>query len=290
MILILLFLWLITIPATAQHGFVEGSPQIAYWKVGSETETVIVVHGGPGVSHDYLRPEWDRLTTYATVIYYDQRGNGKSEKANCYSWREHVEDLRRLINEISPNDKVVLAGSSWGVELAVLFAHTYPDLVKGIILTGTVAWQGGGGEKQDCKNYSYQEPTQDEIEMLNNALEKFNNEIDSTYFKDQPPLFASEEVKALKNKNIQGSDEVQYETLNSLKDAPSYNELRIDVPVIVFQGTEKCSYQDVSSQYADLTSKSEIVYIEEACHDPWLVHPDDFFAKCGQFIRNINRL
>lgn len=288
MILILLLFYLVTVPVFAQHGFVEGNPKIAYWKIGNEPETVVIIHGGPGVTHNYLRPEWDDLTTSATVIFYDQRGNGKSGKADCYSWREHLEDLRRLKSKLSPNQKVVIAGSSWGVQLALLFAHTYPDLVKGIILTGTVRWQGAGGDKQDCKTYTYQEPNKEELKIANEAIKKL--EIDTSYFNDQPPLLALKEAKALENKIIQGSDKVKFETLNSLKDAPTYSELVIIVPIIVFQGTEECSFQDVSRQYTNLSTNSEIVFINEACHDPWLVHPDKFFTKCNQFIRNLNRL
>jgi pimeloyl-ACP methyl ester carboxylesterase len=38
---------------------------------------VVVLHGGPGASHDYLRPGFDLLAEGHTLIYYDQRGGGQ---------------------------------------------------------------------------------------------------------------------------------------------------------------------------------------------------------------------
>ena len=39
---------------------------------------VVVLHGGPGASHDYLRPGFDVLAERHSLIYYDQRGGGQS--------------------------------------------------------------------------------------------------------------------------------------------------------------------------------------------------------------------
>ncbi|MGH7926486.1 MAG: alpha/beta fold hydrolase, partial [Candidatus Binatia bacterium] len=39
---------------------------------------VIVLHGGPDFDHGYLLPELDRLSDAFRLIYYDQRGRGKS--------------------------------------------------------------------------------------------------------------------------------------------------------------------------------------------------------------------
>ena len=39
---------------------------------------VVVLHGGPGASHDYLLPQYDLLATRRSLLYYDQRGGGQS--------------------------------------------------------------------------------------------------------------------------------------------------------------------------------------------------------------------
>ena len=273
-------LFLLSPLADAQTGFVESFPRIAYWKLGSHKDIVIVIHGGPGVTHNYLRPEWDSMSQYATTIYYDQRGTGLSEKAACYSWREHVDDLNRLIEVVSPTNRVILSGSSWGVVLAGLYTHIYPDKVKGLILTGTVSWLGKGQEEKDCSEYEYHEIDPEQMRLLKQNV---SLKLDSTVISRTPHL-APKESTLIQVKPIDISMKVKTETLNSLADAPSFRKLKFTVPILIFQGTEKCYFNDVSSQYASLSNYSEVVYIEESCHDPWLVNPNSFFERCGAFV------
>jgi proline iminopeptidase len=56
---------------------------------------VVVLHGGPGAHHDYLLPQYDRLAQRRTLLYYDQRGGGRSPvtRETPVGWREHVADL-----------------------------------------------------------------------------------------------------------------------------------------------------------------------------------------------------
>ncbi|HMA45930.1 MAG TPA: alpha/beta fold hydrolase, partial [Frankiaceae bacterium] len=63
--------------------------------MGEGGPTVVVLHGGPGASMDYLRPQFDRLATGRTLLYYDQRGGGRSEvpREAPLDWRAHVADL-----------------------------------------------------------------------------------------------------------------------------------------------------------------------------------------------------
>lgn len=92
--------FLITFHSYGQDGFVGGQPKLAYWKVGSKGETVIVINGGYSATHDYLRPEFDQLSRVAKVIYYDQRGLGKSGSADSYAWQVQVANLNRIIRRI----------------------------------------------------------------------------------------------------------------------------------------------------------------------------------------------
>ena len=118
----------------------RGSGQLPYQVLGEGEPTVVVLHGGPGVTHDYLRPEWDRLAEVARVVYYDQRGCGSgSGELGPVTWQRHVDDLRVLIGEVSP-EGVVLAGSSWGSSLALLFSIEHPDLVQALVLSGLPTW------------------------------------------------------------------------------------------------------------------------------------------------------
>lgn len=277
--------------AWGQDGFIGKSPALAYWTVGNKEEVVIVLHGGPGAGHQYLRPEWDALTKVARVVYYDQRGCGKSEKADCYTWEEHVEDLKRVITSFSKGRKVILAGSSWGTILALLYAYTYPQDIKAIILSGTVAWPGQGTALKDCSFYKPDyhkylalglDTTLQYTSMKYNYTIKAPQVPDSAFFRKvkEDKLYASPFFERVA-------------TLNSLKDAPTLSALqKIEVPILIFHSSGKCDekhsfLKDASEQYSILP-KVEVFSIDGACHDPWFTNPKTFFAKCIDFLNKLN--
>lgn len=111
-----------------------GVELFARW-VGEGGPTVIALHGGPGASHDYLRPQFDLLARRRTILYYDQRGGGRSDVPRDVplGWREHVADLAAIASG-SPHSPVTLLGFSWGGLLALLFATEHPDLVERLAL------------------------------------------------------------------------------------------------------------------------------------------------------------
>jgi proline iminopeptidase len=95
----------------------------------------VVLHGGPGASHDYLRPQFDALARGRTLLYYDQRGGGRSEvpRDAPLGWREHVADLAAIVASATAPPATLL-GFSWGGLLALLFALEHADLVGRLAL------------------------------------------------------------------------------------------------------------------------------------------------------------
>src|SRR3989475_11924675 len=92
---------------------------------------VVVLHGGPGAHHDYLLPQYDLLARGRTLLYYDQRGGGRSPvgRDTPVGWREHVADLEALRRHWSI-DRLTLLGYSWGGLLAVLYWLEHPEQVE----------------------------------------------------------------------------------------------------------------------------------------------------------------
>lgn len=106
-------------------------------RVGDGGPTIITLHGGPGASQDYLRPQFDRLATGRTLLYYDQRGGGQSAVARetPLDWHAHVADLAAVVRAHGAPPATLL-GFSWGGLLALLFAIEHPDLVGRLALVG----------------------------------------------------------------------------------------------------------------------------------------------------------
>jgi proline iminopeptidase len=96
---------------------------------------VVVLHGGPGAHHDYLLPQYDRLAVGRELLYYDQRGGGRSPvpREIPVGWREHVADLESLRASLAI-DRLTLCGYSWGGLLALLYMLEHPDRVARLAL------------------------------------------------------------------------------------------------------------------------------------------------------------
>ena len=121
-------------------GFLKVSEihNIYYEEVGNpKGKPVVFLHGGPGggVSPDHRR--YFDPAVYRIVLF-DQRGAGQSTP--CAELRENttwdlVSDTEK-IRELLKIDKWVVFGGSWGSTLALAYAITHPDKVKGLILRG----------------------------------------------------------------------------------------------------------------------------------------------------------
>jgi proline iminopeptidase len=111
-------------------------------RIGSGPPTV-VLHGGPGAHHDYLLPGFDALAVGRELIYYDQRGGGRSPvpRDTPVGWREHVADLEDLRQQWGI-EQLSVAGYSWGGLLALLYALEYPGRVSRLALISPApAWK-----------------------------------------------------------------------------------------------------------------------------------------------------
>lgn len=116
-------------------------------RVGSGPPAV-VLHGGPGADHGYLLPGFDALADGRELIYYDQRGGGRSPVARDVpvGWRDHVADLEAL-REIWGLQRLALVGYSWGGLLAQLYATEHPDRVERLALVSPApSWRAARDE------------------------------------------------------------------------------------------------------------------------------------------------
>jgi proline iminopeptidase len=108
-----------------------------------EGPPVVVLHGGPGAHHDYLLPGFDALARGRELIYYDQRGGGRSPVPRHVpvGWTEHVADLEAL-RERWGLERLTLAGYSWGALLALLYAVDHPRRIERLALVSPApAWR-----------------------------------------------------------------------------------------------------------------------------------------------------
>lgn len=108
-----------------------------FTKTAGKGDTCIYVHGGPGAwSKSFEKLGGNRLQSFLQMIYLDQRGCGRSEKAwnKDYSLDRMIADIDELI-DATGKEKVFLLAHSFGGVIATNYALRYPHKLKGLILT-----------------------------------------------------------------------------------------------------------------------------------------------------------
>ena len=103
---------------------------------GRGRERVVVVHGGPGMSMAALRPDLTPLAARRVVIYYDQRGGGRStitDVASSINLEKHVDDLdavRRFFDPATPADRSFVGSGTCSAVRSSLSGTRQPDATR----------------------------------------------------------------------------------------------------------------------------------------------------------------
>lgn len=124
----------------AETGYIEGRDDVRlfYRIAGSGADTVVVVHGGPGAGMDAVRLDFQPLTTGRTVIYYDQRGGGRSTlppDTTLLEVSHHAADLEAVRQHFGLEQMNIVA-HSFGSILVAEYAKLYADRLRRIVFIG----------------------------------------------------------------------------------------------------------------------------------------------------------
>lgn len=106
-----------------------------------EKPTLLMLHGGPGFDHSSFRPYFDRFADTHQVVYYDHRGNGRSDgfdDPSGWDLETWADDVVRLCDALEITRPVVL-GNSFGGFVAITYAARHPDHPAKLVLSSTQA-------------------------------------------------------------------------------------------------------------------------------------------------------
>jgi proline iminopeptidase len=122
-----------------QEGFVDTHGVLIYYKSIGHGTPLLILHGGPGASHDYFLPYLLPLARQNRLVFIDERGSGKSEKledATAYTVENMVEDAEGVRQALQLGN-IALLGHSCGGVLAQAYALKYPQNLSHLILSST---------------------------------------------------------------------------------------------------------------------------------------------------------
>src|SRR5437016_1516565 len=122
-----------------QEGFVDAHGVLIYYQIVGHGAPLMIVHGGPGASHDYFLPYLMTMARTNKIIFIDERGSGRSERledATQYTVENMVEDVEAVRQALNLG-KISLMGHSYGGVLAQAYAFKYQKNLTHLILGST---------------------------------------------------------------------------------------------------------------------------------------------------------
>ena len=122
-----------------EEGFVDAGGEMIYYKALGKGDPLVIVHGGPGASHDYFLPYLIPLAKTNRLVFIDERGSGRSQKlddASGYTVENMVEDVEAVRIALGLG-KINLLGHSYGGVLAQAYAFKYQDHLSHLVLCST---------------------------------------------------------------------------------------------------------------------------------------------------------
>jgi L-proline amide hydrolase len=131
---------------------VEGVATFGEWEtwyrvtgdLSSDKTPLVVVHGGPGCTHDYVLSIASIADTGRPVIHYDQLGNGRSTRLpdmgeDFWTVDLFLAELDNLLSVLGVKDRYFLLGQSWGGMLGAEHAIRRPAGLKALIISNSPA-------------------------------------------------------------------------------------------------------------------------------------------------------
>ncbi|HEX7183654.1 MAG TPA: alpha/beta fold hydrolase [Thermoanaerobaculia bacterium] len=116
-----------------------------YYEVlgGGPGTPLFVANGGPGLNHAYFHVSgvWDRLAKTRPVVFWDQRGNGRSDAlkpGQSCTLADQIADLEALRAHLG-YEKIDLLGHSWGGYLSMAYAARHPERIAHLVLLASAA-------------------------------------------------------------------------------------------------------------------------------------------------------
>ena len=132
------------------EGFVEGPYGRTWYRVTGDLKSgktpLVILHGGPGCTHDYVDSFKDLAATGRAVIHYDQLGNGKSthlpeRKGDGAFWTVDLfnDELIRLVTHLGIAGSYDVLGQSWGGMLGAEHAVRQPRGLRRLVIANSPA-------------------------------------------------------------------------------------------------------------------------------------------------------
>jgi proline iminopeptidase len=288
------------IPAPREQGVTTATQTPLYWakygQVGAPK--LVVLHGGPGADHCYLLPQMLHLAEKYDLLFYDQRGGGrsKSDARIPITWQTHVEDLGAVIEEFGL-DPLSIVGYSWGAMLGLLYAiqqRGNPSL-RAIFRMALI------NPAPLTREYRRQFEAEFARRQASPEIQKLRDELAASGMRERDPVayrqrafelgvagYFSDPHKARDLTPFRVVGRVQQSVWESLGDFDLIRDMEgIRIPSIIISGRDD-PIPLASSSEASRALETNLVVLDACGHVPYVEQPSKLFAALDPFLNETN--
>ena len=271
--------------------------ELFYQKVGVG-DPVVVVHGGPGLDHSYLRPWFGPLAETHEVIFYDQRGLGASDAvldAASISMERYLTDLDRVRERVADRERVTLLAHSWGAIPALLYALERPERLAGLILVSPVEPGSRFREQTDANQRarldSADVAAMDSIRGTPAFAARDTAAVNGLFFHAFRGTFAKEAVAdsllrlTLHERTARQGTRVATLLMTPLQGLDFWDRLPdVSIPVLIAHGDRDPIPLEMVEALHEALPDSRLAPIEGAGHFPFIEQPGLFWPAVRTFL------
>jgi len=260
-------------------------------------EPIVIVHGGPGLAHDYLYEPFKQLCNNYKLIFYDQYGCGRSDEfkeGETVTMEMMVDDLEGIRKEFKL-EKMNLVGQSWGALIALNYIFKYPERVKNLILLEPAP--GSNEYIQNVQQTIMSRLSKEEIDRLVNISQspdlrtnpelfrEFMNIRMKTYFFDLSNAtkknfnyFDSERIKKFfASSAIFGPYLMNYNLYDRMKN--------INCPTLIIHGDYDVIPTEAIERMGREIKNAEVHVVKECGHFVHIEKPEFYFNTIRSFVK-----
>ncbi|MBI3568555.1 MAG: alpha/beta hydrolase [Gemmatimonadetes bacterium] len=291
--------------AVAQTGWVttSDSAQLYYRVIGHAADTIIAIHGGPGLDHESIYGDFAVLGERHTVIFYDQRGGGKStlptDTTTLVATRQvqDLDDLRRHFKL----ERVTLVAHSYGPLLAASYAIAHPANVKRMVFFGPVPPRRGDFWQRYAKNLNARLDSAQRAQMARSAREMTSATghvrqgcRDYWAIATRPRLAEPDRTMPLVKSDLCATDPagIRYGNtvsnrviMNSYGDWDLRAQLRtLRIPTLVVHGEEETIPMDLVEEWVTSLPMARLFKVARAAHFTYAERPEIVWPEVERFL------
>ncbi len=259
-----------------------------YYEVRGAGPPMLMLHGGLGLDHIYLKSSLTPLEQRNSLIYYDQRGNGRSDgvPVSTITMEQLADDAAGLLDALG-HASVIVFGHSYGGFVAQEMAIRHADRVRALVLCDTTPGELGATESPSDE----QGPPLPEaaVELMSSVPER-DDELSEMmasmlgliYLHKRP---ADEVAWIMEGTQFRAAALVRgFEVLSQWSSVDRLNQ--ITAPTLLLWGRHDmvCSAPQ-ATRIASRIRGSQLAMFEESGHMPWLEEPDAFFTTLEQWLQ-----